>query len=1482
MALHSLERDPIPREASLIYSGTDVPILEERLVLEPVFGRVLAYGRLSSGGGGRFVDWGIGPASICDPSPEFSDQLSQRTAEAGGLVVELKRILAENPEEGFDSLDEMVSLHSEEFQRLAGVLRKKERRPYEAHGAVLVERTRLLHAEDVLRKAIGVLEVVSEVQVANQEGELRVVRWGWRTFDPDAAIPPPRLQYWVEPGDAESDTSLHFKWDNHPAYGLRALQRTESNPDDGGWEQVQEFNPPEVAVDASIPSEQAFYRLSVMTAQGEMVSLPVEVRFGVAASKAPEALPLPEVSVHVHEAPDGEEPGGELSVAWVTGENVRALQGLVASVEWRAGEDGDDWRQLGRCAAGDGALSDLEGDPQSSTEYRVRFELDEGRVSDWGYATHTPNDTPSRLPSPIVGVETQPADEEEGDESGEGVKELLAVTWNAPVAEGESDPGWNATVEKHSSKDGDWQPLGTCRAAQERFVDPEGDPSVPARYRVLFTHGAATSTWGETRWSPANTGGFLWSECLTWLLRLLVVALIIWLIYWLLQSGCSGGDRASRVSRQTEVIDQDPASRVLVHERPAAEPQAEPQGEGVVSPELPIGREPPVIVIPPEAKKGTEAEPPPEAEDVVGSESGLSESEVLERRLGNSAAVTGAVDVALMWGNRNDLDLIVKAPSGELIFFQAQESRCGGKLDVDSNASAVTEKPVEHIAWNEAPAGRYEVYVLHYRNRELPGCKDPTAYSVRVKAPGIEDQVFPGELSHSATQTSEWVTTFEVEGHPASPVEVPDRESDGASKLDALIPLLRDSQAQFKEGERIQSGLSDLEDLGSLGSKEASEKLSSAYVGLSEGARTSGIDTDEYEAARGDLSEVASSMANSKDEASREVALDQLAVADEKLETISEGYAEEGKKKIEEAQELVEAMAQDSGIPDSVIEEVEQRLAEAQSAALEERGEVIEALDAVIEAAERVPAEVPESMDVPGNGGEPEASREDEQSARLDPLPAEVTEGEPALVPEPALEPLAMNETIPPDGSILQSGSDSGEPQGVPLALVAPEDLTEAPGEGDFLELREAPLDGLLDQTEGVPPQEVSAEISTELRETLQRIDDAEAERQFYLALVQQLQQTATILDDQPGGREGRQHAQDRLEAICEDNATLMQGVQRQGFEDAVAELDQTLRTLDASAGDQDSGAAIHQVLKARGAFDSLVDDSDLEVQDGLEAAVGQAKGARGSGPSSGIQPLRRVVQTLEDAQSDRARGQNIRRQVRNAIRYLDDSQMFLLDWQHGAIFSSSVKFQEEGRPFEILTPGAEYSDLMDRLVWGVSIRIDSSDPDASYGRLMAGWAEEKFTRQLEQAGITLRDDVYISPSDRAPSGAFWVHLQFQETAVSESRVSFDSIPGGPRLAIRRRLGGCTVEGALAHWWFGIRKADNGERGVEWAKGLRWVTGSVGVESPDAWEVMDKREVYRIAFRAREVSSAMAVVLLDEDGTPLVRCSPLSVRRFKQ
>lgn len=115
-------------------------------------------------------------------------------------------------------------------------------------------------------------------------------------------------------------------------------------------------------------------------------------------------------------------------------------------------------------------------------------------------------------------------------------------------------------------------------------------------------------------------------------------------------------------------------------------------------------------------------------------------------RLRTHGAHTGTIQISLIWKNINDLDLSVKPPSGETIWYQHQTSRCKGWLDVDMNAGYnETDRPVENIVWEQgdAPNGNYRVYVHHYSNH---GAADPTRYKVRVVVDG-ETKMFEGSTS---------------------------------------------------------------------------------------------------------------------------------------------------------------------------------------------------------------------------------------------------------------------------------------------------------------------------------------------------------------------------------------------------------------------------------------------------------------------------------------------------------------------------------------------------------------------------------------------------------------------------------------------------------------------------------------------------------------------------------------------------------------
>ena len=72
----------------------------------------------------------------------------------------------------------------------------------------------------------------------------------------------------------------------------------------------------------------------------------------------------------------------------------------------------------------------------------------------------------------------------------------------------------------------------------------------------------------------------------------------------------------------------------------------------------------------------------------------------------------GDVYVTLRWENTSDLDLYVKDPNGELIYYNHKTSASGGKLDVDDRDGYGPE----NIYWatGTAPSGTYTVYVEYW------------------------------------------------------------------------------------------------------------------------------------------------------------------------------------------------------------------------------------------------------------------------------------------------------------------------------------------------------------------------------------------------------------------------------------------------------------------------------------------------------------------------------------------------------------------------------------------------------------------------------------------------------------------------------------------------------------------------------------------------------------------------------------------------
>jgi hypothetical protein len=114
-----------------------------------------------------------------------------------------------------------------------------------------------------------------------------------------------------------------------------------------------------------------------------------------------------------------------------------------------------------------------------------------------------------------------------------------------------------------------------------------------------------------------------------------------------------------------------------------------------------------------------------------------------EQRVIENSGERGKLDITLAWNGHADLDLHVDCPGGRIAF--NTRNSCGGKLDIDRNASApYVDSPVEHVTWvDDPPSGQYHVVVTYFDRRDAPEVRVPFTLVIRN---GDIQQVFHDTL----------------------------------------------------------------------------------------------------------------------------------------------------------------------------------------------------------------------------------------------------------------------------------------------------------------------------------------------------------------------------------------------------------------------------------------------------------------------------------------------------------------------------------------------------------------------------------------------------------------------------------------------------------------------------------------------------------------------------------------------------------------
>jgi hypothetical protein len=126
--------------------------------------------------------------------------------------------------------------------------------------------------------------------------------------------------------------------------------------------------------------------------------------------------------------------------------------------------------------------------------------------------------------------------------------------------------------------------------------------------------------------------------------------------------------------------------------------------------------------------------------------------------------LSNGLQVALSWSAAADLNLEVRDPVGNTLFFDSRTSPIGGSFGFDANGfcQVISPNPVETATWAPGflPTGNYEILVFYRQACQTP---EPVEFTITVNVNGVELPPLTATLTPPLPgQNSTYLTSFRV------------------------------------------------------------------------------------------------------------------------------------------------------------------------------------------------------------------------------------------------------------------------------------------------------------------------------------------------------------------------------------------------------------------------------------------------------------------------------------------------------------------------------------------------------------------------------------------------------------------------------------------------------------------------------------------------------------------------------------------------